>query len=114
MLNKNTIRVLLSNMTDDMSSNVKKIKSAFGSLNYTDEDNQSILHILVDDKYDEEKCFLAIKSLLQIGLSPNLEADYNYNFIQTALYAGYSEKFILNIITEALKYNLNINRKLKI
>ncbi|MDD6879095.1 MAG: AAA family ATPase [bacterium] len=109
MLNKNNIRVLLSKMTEDVNSNVKKIKSAFGSLDYTDDDNQSILHILVDDKYDEAKCFLAIKSLLQIGLSPNLEADYNYNFIQTALYAGYSEEFILNIITEALKYNLNIN-----
>ena len=100
MLNKNNIRVLLSKMTNDMHSNAKKIKSAFGSLDYTDEDNQSILHILVDDKYDEAKCFLAIKSLLQIGLSPNLEADYNYNFIQTALYAGYSEEFILNIINE--------------
>lgn len=105
----NNIRVLLSKMTNDMHSNVKKIKSAFGSLDYTDEDNQSILHILVDDKYDEDKCFLAIKSLLQIGLSPNLEADYNYNFIQTALYAGYSEAFILNIINESLKFNLNIN-----
>ena len=109
MLNKNNIRVLLSNMTDDVNSNLRKIKSAFGSLEYTDEDNQSILHILVDDKYDEEKCFLAIKSLLQIGLSPNLEADYNYNFIQTALYAGYSEGFILNIISESLIYNLNVN-----
>ena len=109
MLNKNNIRVLLSKMTEDMHSNVKKIKSAFGSLDYTDDDNQSILHILVDDKYDEAKCFLAIKSLLQIGLSPNLEADYNYNFIQTALYAGYSEEFILNIINESLKYNLNVN-----
>src|SRR5699024_1417967 len=109
MLNKNNIRVLLSKMTDDMHSNVKKIKSAFGSIDYTDEDNQSILHILVDDKYDETKCFLAIKSLLQIGLSPNLESDFEYNFIQTALYTGYSEEFILNIINESLKYNLNIN-----
>ena len=109
MLNEYNIKVLLSEMTDDINSNVEKIKGVFGSIDYTDEDNQSILHILVDDKYNEEKCFLAIKSLLQIGLSPNLEADYNYNFIQTALYAGYSEEFILNIITEALKYNLNIN-----
>lgn len=109
MLNKNNIRVLLSKMTEDMYSNVKKIKGAFGSLNYTDGDNQSILHILVDDKYDETKCFLAIKSLLKIGLSPNLEADYNYNFIQTALYTGYSEEFILNIISESLKYDLDVN-----
>ena len=109
MLNKNNIRGLLLKMTNDMSSNVKKIKGTFGTLDYVDDDNQSILHILVDDKYDEAKCFLAIKSLLQIGLSPNLEDDYNYNFIQTALYAGYSEEFILNIINESLKYNLNVN-----
>ena len=109
MLSKKDIRDLLKKMTDDMHSNVKKIKSVFGSIYYTDEENQSILHILVDDKYDEEKCFLAIKSLLQIGLSPNLEADFQYNFIQTALYTGYSEEFILNIINESLKYNLNIN-----
>lgn len=109
MLSKKDIRNLLKKMTDDMNSNVKKIKSVFGSIYYTDEENQSILHILVDDKYDEEKCFLAIKSLLQIGLSPNLEADFEYNFIQTALYTGYSEEFILNIINESLKYNLNIN-----
>lgn len=109
MLTKNNIKVLLSTMTNDINSNIKNIKNAFGSLDYTDEDNQSILHILVDNKYDEEKCFLAIKSLLKIGLSPNLEADFKYNFIQTALYTGYSEEFILNIITESLKYNLNIN-----
>lgn len=78
-------------------------------MQYTDSENQSLLHILVDNKYDEEKCFLAIQSLLKVGLSPNLEADFNYNFIQTALYAGYSEKFILSIISEALKYNLDVN-----
>ena len=109
MLNINNIRELLSNMTQDINSNIKKLRKAFGSLEYTDDDNQSLLHILVDNKYDEEKCFLAIQSLLKVGLSPNLEADFNYNFIQTALYAGYSEIFILNIINEALKYNLDVN-----
>jgi len=109
MINKNNISTLLSKMTNDIHSNIKNIKSVFGSLDYTDEENQSILHILVDDKYTEAKCFLAIKSLLQVGLSPNLEADYNYTFIQTALYAGYSEEFMLNIINESLKYNLNVN-----
>lgn len=109
MLNKNNIKVLISKMSDNTNYNIKKIKSAFGSLEYTDDDNQTLLHILVDDKYDENKCFLAIKSLLSIGLNPNSKADYDYNFIQTALYAGYSESFILNIITLALNYNLNVN-----
>jgi len=109
MLTTNNIRELLANMTQDVNSNIQKIRKAFGSLEYTDEDNQSLLHILVDNKYDEEKCFLAIQSLLKVGLSPNLEADFHYNFIQTALYTGYSEHFILNIINESLKYNLDVN-----
>ena len=109
MVSVNDIKNLISKMTEDVNSNIKNICSLFGTLDYTDDDEQSILHILVDDEYDEEKCFLAIKSLLQAGLSPNLEEDFNYNFIQVALYSGYSEKFILNIITEALKYKLNIN-----
>lgn len=109
MLNTNNIKELLSNMNQDVNFNIKKIKKAFGSLEYTDDENQSLLHILVDNKYDEGKCFLAIQSLLKAGLSPNLESDFNYNFIQTALYTGYSEKFILNIISEALKYNLDVN-----
>lgn len=109
MLNVNSIKVLLLNMTQDINSNIKKIRKAFGSLEYIDDDNQSLLHIFVDNKYNEEKCFLAIQSLLKVGLSPNLEANFNYNFIQTALYTGYNEKFILDIISEALKYNLDVN-----
>ncbi len=103
------IRGLLSIMTQDTSTNISKLKWLFGDLKYRDIENQSLLHILADNLYDEEKCFLAIQSLLKAGLSPNLEADFNYNFIQTALYAGYSENFILNIISESLKYGLDVN-----
>ena len=105
------IKNLLSNMSGDSQSNAKRIINLFGSLEYTDEENQSILHILVDNIYDEDKCFLAIKSLLKCGLDPNLEADFQYNFIQTAMYAGYSEKFIIKVIREALKYGLKINHR---
>ena len=109
MLNITNIREMLSKMTNDMEKNIKIIEKTFGSLKYRDEEKQSLLHILVDNKYYQDKCFLAIKSLLKAGLSPNLEADFNYNFIQTALYTGYSEEFIINIITESLKYKLNVN-----
>ena len=57
MLNINNIRELLSNMTQDINSNIKKLRKAFESLEYTDDDNQSLLHILVDNKYDEENVF---------------------------------------------------------
>lgn len=109
MINKQTISSLLSKMTHNNKNNLKLIERFFGTLNYRDSDNQTILHILVDNKYDEEKCFLAIRSLLANGLNPNAKADFNYNFIQTALYAGYSENFILYIINESLKYSLDVN-----
>jgi len=109
MLSVNNIKNLLLTMTSDTNSNVKKIKKIFGSLQYKDEENQSLLHIFVDNKYDESKCFLAIKSLLDAGFNPNLKSDFEYNFIQIALYTGYSEDFIIKIIKEALKHNLNIN-----
>ena len=109
MKNKVDIEKMLSKMKDNAVSNVKNIRKFFGSIEYTDDDNQSLLHILVDKKYDETKCFIAIKSLLQAGLSPNLEDNFKYNFIQTALYTGYSENFILSIIDEAIKYGLDVN-----
>ena len=111
MVKTTEIKNVLNTMTDDIQSNVKRLINLFGSLDYTDDENQSILHILVDNIYDEEKCFLAIKSLLKCGVDPNLEADFQYNFIQTALYAGYSEKFIKRVIKEALKYGLKINHR---
>ena len=111
MIKTTEIKNVLNQMTDDVQSNVKRLINLFGCLDYTDDENQSILHILVDNIYDEEKCFLAIKSLLKCGLDPNLEADFQYNFIQTALYAGYSENFIKRVIREALKYGLKINHR---
>lgn len=90
MLSINDIRELISNMTYDINSNIKNCKKHLKV--------QSIQMITIDNKYDEEKCFLAIQTLLKVGINPNLKACFNYIFIQTALYTGYSEEFILNII----------------
>lgn len=109
MLIKEYIKNLLETLNQDIDSNITKIRKGFQNLDYLDEENQTLLHIFADNVYDEDKCFLAIKSLLKAGLNPNAKADFNYNFIQTALYAGYSEKFIVKIIEESLKYNLNVN-----
>lgn len=81
MLNKVNINKILSKMSEDDNYNLKVIKKAFGSLDYCDDEEQSLLHIFVDNKYNESKCFLAIKSLLKIGLSPNLKDYFDYNFI---------------------------------
>ena len=111
MLKKEELTKFLMTITTDIELNKKKILNYFGNINIKDEDNQSLLHIFVDSKYDETKCFLAIRTLLEMGLNPNIEADFEYNFIQTALYTGYSEQFILNIVKEAFKYSLNVNHQ---
>lgn len=111
MLEKEMLSKLLITMTSDIESNKKKILNHFGNINIRDEENQSLLHIFVDNKYNEENCFLVIKTLLEMGLSPNSESDFKYNFIQTALYAGYSEEFILKIVEEAFKYSLYVNHQ---
>ena len=109
MVDKKQIEKLLDSLGTVSAANAVKISNFFGSLNYRDEEKQTILHILVDNKYDKYRCFTAIKSLLEKGLDPNATSDFDYNFIQTALYTGYSEDFILKIIEESLKYGLDVN-----
>lgn len=108
-ITNDNIRKILPKMTSNLNTNIKILKNKIGNLKYTDDCNQTLLHIFVGDKFDEPKCLLAIKSLLKAGLSPNLLDDFAYNFIQNALYTGYSENFILEIMEESLKYNLNVN-----
>jgi len=109
MISKQQIEKLLSGMTYSTGANYYLLKKYFGSFEYRDSENQTILHILVDNKYDHHRCLKAIETCLEKGVNPNAKADFNYNFIQTALYTGYSEQFILSIITEALKHGLDIN-----
>lgn len=111
MLEKDMIEKLLMTMTTDIESNKKKIKFHFGNEKLINQDNQTLLHIFVDSTYDEEKCFLAIQTLLEMGVNPNHEDEFKYNFIQTALYTNYSESFILKIAEEAFKYGLNPNHQ---
>ena len=109
MVDKEQIEELLNKFGKDQESNLIKIRQAFGSIFYKDGENQTLLHIFCDDKYDKYKCFNAIKCLLEAGLNPNDECNYGYNFIQNALYTGYDEDFVLKIIKESFPYGLNTN-----
>lgn len=59
----------LNKMNNSASHNLRILAKEFITLDYKDDTNQSILHILVDDLYDEEKCLLAIKTLLSNGFN---------------------------------------------
>lgn len=110
MDNKN-IDELLNSLDDKERKNYKKIKKYFGDKNYKEEDGKGILHILVDEKHDENKCLLAIKSLIKYGFDVNDVDEFKYNFIQIAMYTGYSLSFVLDIIKLALENGLDVNHK---
>ena len=109
MITQEDISKIVLEMSENLEKNIIIIKKTFGSLNFLDDEAQTLLHVFVDHQYDEEKCYLAITSLLQAGLNPNEKDMWDYIFIQTALYAGYSEKFIIRIIDLAYRYGLDIN-----
>lgn len=109
MFDRYIIERLLPKLNLDIDNNVTKILSYYKTLQYSDKDDQSLLHVFVSNKFDERKCYLAIQALLNAGINPNLEDCYGKNFIQTALYTGYSSDFIIDIINESLKYDLDIN-----
>ena len=71
---------IIKEVTTDKISNLKQIKKIFGNLQYTDITKQSILHILVSELHDEEQGFWMIKTLLDLGLNPNLEDEYKFTF----------------------------------
>ncbi len=109
MPNAKIISDLLLNITNDENANLEEIKQALGTFQFQDITEQSLLHILVCDKHNERECLNAIKILLQNEVNPNLEDTIGSNFIQTAIYTGYSELFIINIIQESLHYGLDVN-----
>lgn len=110
---KKRIEKILSKVKEDnLEGNADLIEIAFGDLKYTSDDyDENLLHIFVDSHYNEDKCLIAIRSLLKAGLNPNHIDTCEYNFIQTAIDTGYSEKFIYACINEALKYGLDVNHK---
>ena len=100
---------LLEQMSDhDYVLNVKLIAKTFDSVLYKNSYNESLLHIFAKSD-NEEKAFYAIKSLLEIGLNPNLVDEAGRNFIQRALICNRSTNFVLNILKEAIKHKLNVN-----
>lgn len=94
---------------EDIQENIRTIKEYFDDINYTDDYGQSLLHLVVDNKYDEIKVWFCVAALLDMGINPNTLDACQYNFIQTALYTGYNEKCVLALIKKALEYGLDVN-----
>lgn len=111
MLEENILNVL-NRMTTNLDENIKIIKEEFGDIKFKDKYCDNLLHIFLRTKNNESKTILVIKSLLRAGLDPNSTDFHGCNFVQTALYTGFSENFIIELIQNCLCVNnksLDIN-----
>lgn len=100
----------LSNMTLDTKENWNVLKKMFKSLSKKYSEND-YLFVLTNEVYDQNDCFLAIKTILEHSIDPNIKGDFGYNFIQNALDAGYEELFIIQIMDAAFRCNLDANHQ---
>jgi len=102
------IRNMLKRINNSDANNIRVIEEIFGTVFYRTEYKENLLILLTSKKYDEEKCFLAIKTLLEAGVDPN-EKSWSQNFVMCTIDIGYSEDFVIKIIKEALKYGFKVN-----
>ena len=104
------VNEVINTLKDSIENrNMKLVQLILSDLDYMDEYGMSWLHLLVEEKADEKTTLQAIKILLNLGINPNKRDNCGYNFIQVAMYTGYSESFIYNCIEYALNYNLKVN-----
>ena len=109
MITKQKVDNLLSCMNESCEENVAKLVREFYRCNVKESDS---LLALTDDKYDERACLLAIESLLAYDhCSVNAVDSFNYNFIQNAMYAGYSSDFIVKLINLSASHRLEVNHQ---
>ena len=107
MEKKVTIEKLLKKINHENA--IDLIDLVFDNLKEENEYGENLLHILVNEIHNEEKCIIAIEALLKLGVNVNHLDNFKYNFIQTAIDTGYSQKFIVKCIELSLKYKLDVN-----
>ena len=104
MTAKEAIRDLLGKMSNNSSANIDKIDDILGGL--LGYNKKQYLNVLTDELFDEKRCFLAINSLLEDdSYFPCEKGDFGYNFIQNAIYTGYSEEFVISLVKSIIKNN---------
>ena len=108
---KKKLKLLEYMKLSSTNRNMKFISLIYDDIHVVNEYGENLLHVFTSEKYDEEKCFALIKTLLINGVNPNHLDNCKYDFIQTAIDTGYSETFVMNCIREALKHSYNVNNQ---
>ena len=110
MMTKQDVKAMLRLMTKGAEYNDSVLVDRFKKNNVN---KKEYLFVLTDELYDEKSCFTAIQSLVSCEhADPTIIGDFGYNFIQNAMYAGYSSNFVTNLINYCGRVSkLNVNHK---
>lgn len=109
MITKQKMEKVLKLMTNRYEDNVSILAKELNKHNVS---KNNVLFVLTDDVYDEKLCYIALESLLSSNqYSVNATDAYKYNFIQNAIYDGYSSGFVLKVIELSSRYGLNVNHQ---
>ena len=110
MMTKQDVKGMLRLMGKRAEENDSILVERFRKNNVSKKD---YLFVLTDERYDEKSCLTAIQSLISCEhAEPTVIGDFGYNFIQNAMYAGYSYTFVDNLIDYCGRVSkLNVNHK---
>lgn len=111
MIKKQDVKGMLRLMSKNAEENDSILRERFRKSNVN---AKEYLFVLTDELYDEKACLKAIKSLLSCGsASGKVVGDFGYNFIQNAMYTGYSGDYIVELLDYCGKSSswLNVNHK---
>jgi ankyrin repeat protein len=107
------VDIVLAKMGYDLPTNIKVLLNELPKFGMK---KDNFLLGLTDEEHNELSCFAALKALIHYNVcNINKTDESRYNFIQNAMYAGYSTAFINGCIDacndSSITYKLDINHR---
>lgn len=106
---------IVSRMTDDVDYNKKLFINEFGTLYYTDENDNNLCHLLyMSDSGNIEKKIDATKMLLDYGIDPNATNSWGNTFMHIVANGDYGISDVLTLLDMAIEKGFDVNAKNKL
>lgn len=106
---------IISRMTEDVDYNKKLFINEFGTLYYTDENNNNLCHLLyMNDNGNIEKRIDATKMLLDYGIDPNATNSWGNTFMHIVANGDYGISEVLTLLDMAIEKGFDVNAKNKL
>lgn len=107
---------IINQLNGDKEHDKKIIEEAFVSINYEDSSGNTLLHhtyemikdVEILTKADTKIAYEKIRSLLNLGIDPNVTNTDGDNFIYKYLFRA-DKEFIIDLIKLAIKYGYDLN-----